>query len=108
MRGGPGTGKGTSKRPGLKMLHPDFNLKLRAGRNTVRRGSSEVRGITVETRPLHSKPPAQGSMSAMAMLRHLCLTKNVVRVILRRTMKALSQRLMVSSGRAHPFPIEGI
>ena len=41
LRGGPGTGKGTSKRPGLKMLHPDFNLKLRAGRNTVRRGSSE-------------------------------------------------------------------
>ena len=46
-------------------------------------------------------------MSAMAMLRHLCLTKNVVRVILRCTMKALSQRLMVSSGRAHPFPNRG-
>ena len=52
MRGGPGTGKGTSKHPGLKMLHPDFNLKLRAVATLSDAEVLRVRGITGENRPL--------------------------------------------------------
>jgi hypothetical protein len=48
-----------SKCSSLKMLHPDFNVKLFEPVATLSGAGAEAEGITVAIRPLHSsRPPA--------------------------------------------------
>ena len=55
-----GQASAASKWPGLKLLHPDFNIKLFEPVATLSGAGAEAEGITVAIRPFHSNPLREG------------------------------------------------